>query len=108
MKKGEAIPALGLASNRDILLELGRQKDNRLLVGFAAETEAVIENAHDKLLRKNLDLIIVNNLKEPGAGFAVPTNRVSIIDRSGKVEKLPLMEKEQLAHHILDRAAALL
>ncbi len=108
VKKGSAANTLGLALNRDILLELGRQKGSRLLIGFAAETEEEIKNAHDKLLGKNLDLIIVNNLKEPGAGFAVSTNRVSIIDRSGEVEKLPLMEKEQLAHYILDRTAKLL
>jgi phosphopantothenoylcysteine decarboxylase / phosphopantothenate---cysteine ligase len=102
-KKNDTVPALELALNRDILLELGKQKGNRILVGFAAETEDLVENAQDKLRRKNLDLIIVNDLKEPGAGFAVKTNRVSIIDRSGDVEELPLMEKEELAHRILDR-----
>lgn len=108
VKKTEAALTLQLAANRDILLELGRQKGNRILVGFAAETEDAVDNAHDKLLRKNLDLIIVNNLNEPGAGFAVQTNRVSIIDCSGAVEELPLLEKEELAHHILDRVAGLL
>ncbi len=108
VKKADAAYNLELAPNRDILLELGKQKGSRYLIGFAAETKEVIENAHDKLLRKNLDLIIVNNLKEPGAGFAVPTNRVSIINRSGEVEKLPLMEKEKLADHILDRVSDLL
>jgi phosphopantothenoylcysteine decarboxylase/phosphopantothenate--cysteine ligase len=108
VKKTEAALTLELAVNRDILLELGRQKGNRILVGFAAETEDAVDNAHDKLLRKNLDLIIVNNLNEPGAGFAVQTNRVSIIDCSGAVEELPLLEKEEVAHHILDRVAKLL
>jgi len=108
VKKTEAALTLQLAVNRDILLELGRQKGNRILVGFAAETEDAVDNAHDKLLRKNLDLIIVNNLNEPGAGFAVQTNRVSIIDCSGAVEELPLLEKEEVAHHILDRIAGLL
>jgi phosphopantothenoylcysteine decarboxylase / phosphopantothenate---cysteine ligase len=108
VKKTEAALTLQLAVNRDILLELGRQKGNRILVGFAAETEDAVDNAHDKLLRKNLDLIIVNNLNEPGAGFAVQTNRVSIIDCSGAVEELPLLEKEELAHRILDRVAGLL
>lgn len=108
VKKTEAALTLQLAANRDILLELGRQKGNRILVGFAAETEDAVDNAHDKLLRKNLDLIIVNNLNEPGAGFAVQTNRVSIIDCSGAVEELPLLEKEEVAHHILDRVAGLL
>ena len=108
VKKNEAVLTLELAANRDILLELGKQKGNRILVGFTAETEDAVENAHDKLLRKNLDLIVVNNLNEPDAGFAVSTNRVSIIDQSGAVEQLPLMEKEQLAHLILDRVAKLL
>lgn len=103
VKKEDAACILNLKRNRDILLEMGRQKGDQVLVGFAAETEEAVENAHDKLIRKNLDLIVVNNLNEPGAGFAVPTNRVSIIDRSGKKEELPLMKKEQLAHHILDR-----
>jgi len=108
VKKNKAVLNLELVANRDILLELGKQKGERILVGFAAETEDALGNAHDKLLRKNLDLIIANNLKEPGAGFAVQTNRVSIIDRSGAVEELPLMEKEELAHRILDRVAVLL
>ncbi len=108
VKKNNKLSTIELTKNRDILFELGKEKGDRILVGFAAETEDVIENAHDKLRRKNLDLIIVNNLKEPGAGFAVPTNRVSIIDRDGEVEQLPLMDKEQLAHRILDRIAKLL
>lgn len=108
VKKGDAAYSIDLATNPDILFELGKQKGSRILVGFAAETEQAVENAHDKLIKKNLDLIVVNNLKEPGAGFAGPTNRVSIIDRGGHVEDLPLMEKEQLAHQILDRVARLL
>ena len=108
VKKDDAGCLLNLERNRDILLELGRQKGDHILIGFAAETEEAVENAHDKLIRKNLDLIVVNNLNEPGAGFAVPTNRVSIIERSGKKEELPLMEKEQLAHHILDRTIVLM
>jgi len=108
VKKTSDLSTIELAKNRDILLELGKEKGDRILVGFAAETEDIFENAHQKLINKNLDLIVVNNLKEPGAGFAVATNRVSIIDRSGAVEELPLMEKEALAHHILDRIAGLL
>ncbi len=108
VKKEKASMTLQLASNPDILLELGKNKGNKILVGFAAETEDALQNAHDKLVNKNLDLIIVNNLKEPGSGFAVNTNRVSIIDRDGKVEEIPLMEKEELAHLILDRTAVLL
>lgn len=103
VKKDEDMQTLELTRNRDILYDLGKKKGDHILIGFAAETKDPVENAHDKLLRKNLDLIIVNNLNEPGAGFAVRTNRVSIIDRSGAVEQLPLMDKEQLAHLVLDR-----
>ncbi len=108
VKKGKAARSIDLAATPDILLELGKKKGDRILVGFAAETEDAVDNARDKLLNKNLDLIVVNNLKEPGAGFAAPTNRVSIIERGGNVEELPLMEKEQLAHYILDRVVKLL
>ncbi len=108
VKKDDAGCQLNLERNRDILLELGRQKGDHILVGFAAETEEAVENAYDKLIRKNLDLIVVNNLNEPGAGFAVPTNRVSILGSSGEKEELPLMEKEQLAHYILDRTLSLI
>ncbi len=108
VKKNSSLSSIELARNRDILLELGKEKGDRILVGFAAETEDIFDNAQQKLVRKNLDLVVANNLKEPGAGFAVPTNRVSIIDREGEIEELPLMEKEELAHHILDRIAGLL
>ncbi len=108
IKKNSAMATIELVKNRDILFELGKNKGDRILVGFAAETEDVYDNAQQKLTCKNLDLIVVNNLKEPGAGFAVPTNRVSLIDRSGEVEDLPLMEKAELAHHILDRITRML
>jgi phosphopantothenoylcysteine decarboxylase / phosphopantothenate---cysteine ligase len=107
VKKEEAPLVLELAHTPDILKELGRQKGNRILVGFAAETERVEEHARRKLRDKNLDLIIVNDLTAAGAGFAAPTNQVLIIDARGEVEELPLMEKESLAHRILDRVAAL-
>jgi len=108
VKKEKASMTLQLASNPDILFELGKTKGEKILVGFAAETENAVQNAHDKLLRKNLDLIVVNNLKEPGCGFAVSTNRVSLIGRDGEVEEIPLMGKEELAHLILDRTAVLI
>jgi phosphopantothenoylcysteine decarboxylase/phosphopantothenate--cysteine ligase len=108
VKKDRGSMKLDMVLNRDILLELGRNKGSRTLVGFAAETEHTIEHAHEKLIKKNLDMIIANDLSDPGAGFAVKTNRVSIIDREGSVEVLPLMEKEELSHLILDRVAGLL
>ncbi|MFO8192675.1 MAG: bifunctional phosphopantothenoylcysteine decarboxylase/phosphopantothenate--cysteine ligase CoaBC [Bacillota bacterium] len=108
VKKHDASLSLELAANRDILKDLGQNKDNRILIGFAAETENATENARDKLIKKNLDLIVINDLTEPGAGFAVTTNRVSIIGREGAVERLPLMEKETVAHEILNRVVLLL
>jgi phosphopantothenoylcysteine decarboxylase / phosphopantothenate---cysteine ligase len=108
VKKNDACLHLELSPTADILMELGRLKKDQVLVGFAAETENVVQNARDKLTRKNLDLIVVNDLAEEGAGFATPTNRVTVIDRSGAVEELPLMKKEELAHSLLDRILPLL
>jgi phosphopantothenoylcysteine decarboxylase / phosphopantothenate---cysteine ligase len=107
VKKEDAVQTLQLERNRDILQELGSQKKDCILIGFAAETEEAIQNAHQKLLKKNLDLIIVNDVSEPGAGFAVKTNRVSIIDHEGNIEKIPLMDKYKLSHEILNRIAKL-
>ncbi len=108
VKKNEAGLLLKLTHNRDILDELGRSKNNKILVGFAAETGDTLKNAHKKLLNKNLDLMVANDISDPGAGFAVKTNRVSIISRDGEVEQLPLMDKEELAHEILNRIVKLL
>ncbi len=106
-KTGDGI-TLELQPNPDILQELGRRKGGRILFGFAMETERVGENARKKLQQKNLDLIAVNDLTVPGAGFAAPTNQVCLIDREGRSEELPLMTKENLAHCILDRLRPLL
>jgi phosphopantothenoylcysteine decarboxylase/phosphopantothenate--cysteine ligase len=80
----------------------------RLAVGFAAESQDVIENARAKLAAKNLDLIVANDVTAPDAGFAAETNRVVILDRGGGVEELPLMSKAAVAEAILDRVATLL
>ncbi len=108
VKKNAAGLTLKLTPTADILMELGLRKKNQVLVGFAAETENVVQNARDKLTRKNLDLIVVNDLAEEGSGFASPTNRVRLIDHSGAVEELPLLKKEELAHRLLDRIAPLI
>lgn len=108
LKKEASERVLKLLPNPDILQELGRRKGGRILVGFAMETERAVEHAREKLQRKNLDLIVVNDLTVPGAGFAVSTNQVCIIDRQGRAEELPLMPKEILAHRILDRLRPLL
>jgi len=103
IKKASIPPVLELERNPDILLEAGKSKGNRIFVGFAAETQNLLKNAKEKLAKKNLDLIVANDVSLPGAGFRVDTNIVKIIGRSGKVEKLPLMSKEDLADRILER-----
>ncbi len=107
IKKSQAEMVLALERNPDILAEAGRQKDHRILVGFAAETDNLLRNARSKLKEKKLDLIVANDVTLPGAGFEVDTNIVKFLDRSRKVEELPLMTKEELADRILDRVAKL-
>ncbi|MDO8446988.1 MAG: bifunctional phosphopantothenoylcysteine decarboxylase/phosphopantothenate--cysteine ligase CoaBC [Deltaproteobacteria bacterium] len=107
IKKSKEPLSLELAKTLDILSEIGQKKSKRLLIGFAAETENLVANAKKKLKEKNLDLIVANNLKEPGAGFGVDTNIVTIMDKNGSVEELPKMSKEDVAWIVLDRMAGL-
>jgi phosphopantothenoylcysteine decarboxylase/phosphopantothenate--cysteine ligase len=107
IKKSEWKALLELERNSDILSEAGNRKGSRILVGFAAETENLLQNAQSKLKEKKLDLIVANDISLPGAGFEVDTNIVKMIDCAGKVEELPLMTKEELADRILDRVAQL-
>ncbi len=108
IKKGSSEYLLALERTKDILEELGKKKGNRILVGFAAETEDVTENAKKKLLEKNLDFIVANDLTKPGVGFGSDTNQVKIFYPSGQVKDLPLMTKEEVAQLILDDVARLL
>lgn len=103
IKKADGSLTIELEKTPDILAELGKLKGDRILVGFAAETQKISENANEKLVKKNLDFIVANDLTREGAGFGVDTNIVKIIDRSGKVEDLPLMSKSELGRIILDR-----
>ncbi|MGH7352437.1 MAG: bifunctional phosphopantothenoylcysteine decarboxylase/phosphopantothenate--cysteine ligase CoaBC, partial [Candidatus Methylomirabilales bacterium] len=103
IKKREAM-TVELVRNPDILAEAGRKKGSRTLVGFAAETEELIQNAREKLEKKNLDLIVANDIR---VGFGGETNRVTILDRQGGVEELPELTKREAAHRILDRVVAL-
>ncbi len=96
-----------LTRNPDILGELASQKGNRLHVGFATETEHVLENAVRKLRNKNLDMIVANDVTQEGAGFAHDTNIVTIIDRTERMETLPLMSKDEVAHAVYDRLLAM-
>jgi phosphopantothenoylcysteine decarboxylase/phosphopantothenate--cysteine ligase len=108
IKKEEKELVLKLKPSVDILKEMGKRKGKKVLVGFSLETENEIPNAKNKLKEKNLDLIAVNNPKEPNAGFEVDTNIVTLIDKKGKVEKLPLLPKREVAEKILDKVTTLL
>lgn len=102
-KAGETLTIV-LEKNPDILLELGQlKKTNQILVGFAAETQDLIENALEKMKKKNLDMIIANNVMLPGAGFNTDTNIVKIINKAGTVEDLPQMSKNEVSRIILDK-----
>jgi phosphopantothenoylcysteine decarboxylase/phosphopantothenate--cysteine ligase len=101
--------SLVLTETKDILFSLGqKKKKGTLLVGFALETQDELRNAQEKLKKKNLDLIVLNSLKDKGAGFGGDTNVVTIVDKRGKVEKLPLMSKFDVANEILNRLKKLL
>jgi phosphopantothenoylcysteine decarboxylase / phosphopantothenate---cysteine ligase len=101
-KGGAGCMTLDLEKNPDILSELGKLKGDRVLVGFAAETENMLEHAGDKLKRKNLDLIVANDVSKAGIGFGSDMNEVAIIDKSGQVRQVPVLSKEEVAHIILD------
>ena len=92
----------------DILQYLGENKGKQVLVGFAAETNNLVENAVKKIKAKNLDLIVANDITQPGAGFGTDTNIVKLIYRDGRMEHFDKMVKEEVAHQILDRLTAVL
>jgi phosphopantothenoylcysteine decarboxylase/phosphopantothenate--cysteine ligase len=103
IKKTAAHVTLELEPTRDILLEIGRQKrKNQVLVGFALETDNELENARQKLLRKNLDFIILNSLRDKGAGFGLETNKITMIDKAGNVQHGNVKTKQEIASDILD------
>jgi phosphopantothenoylcysteine decarboxylase/phosphopantothenate--cysteine ligase len=108
MKKGQADLSLRLARTPDILAAVAARRAEtgfpRVAVGFAAESQDLIENARAKLTAKRLDLIVANDVTAAGAGFAAETNRVSLVRRDGSVEPLPLMSKAAVAEAILERA----
>ena len=104
-RTGEKIK-LELDPTADILKELGKnKKKGQILVGFALETDDEVKNAKAKLTAKNLDFIILNSLKDPGAGFGTDTNKVTIIDRKGKITRGELKDKNQIAADILQTIA---
>jgi phosphopantothenoylcysteine decarboxylase/phosphopantothenate--cysteine ligase len=106
VKKTEEVHTVELVRNPDILAELGQRKGKRVLVGFAAESEELLANAQKKVQAKHLDMIVANEVGRAGSGFQSDANKVLILHDNGRIEDLPLMSKQQLAHEILARVAA--
>ncbi|MBQ8703500.1 MAG: bifunctional phosphopantothenoylcysteine decarboxylase/phosphopantothenate--cysteine ligase CoaBC [Bacteroidales bacterium] len=105
-KQGDEGMTLQLVQNPDILATLGGMKQaGQTLVGFALETDHELENAQGKLQRKNLDYIVLNSLRDKGAGFGVDTNKVTILARDGRREESPLMSKREVAELIVKTVA---
>ena len=105
IKKSADTLTIELVKNPDILKELGQLKKSQVLIGFAAETENLLEYAHKKLEEKNLEMIVANDVTAEGAGFAVDTNIATLIYRGGNVENFPKMTKAELAEKIVVRVA---
>jgi len=108
IKKDDKPRSIELERNPDIIAEIGKDKNNIVLVGFAMETKDLLKNAREKLKKKNMDLIVANSLREEGAGFQTDTNKITILDRDGDVQSMPIMTKIEAAEKILERVAVLL
>ncbi|MFI3317502.1 MAG: phosphopantothenoylcysteine decarboxylase, partial [Rikenellaceae bacterium] len=102
IKKGDTDLSIPLKRTRDIAAELGAVKGDKILVGFALETNDEQENAQRKLERKNFDFVVLNSLRDSGAGFGVDTNKVTFVGRTYRQE-LPLMPKSEVAESIIDK-----
>ncbi len=107
IKKGDGDMVIRLKRTRDIAAELGVAKGGRIMVGFALETDNEQAHAADKLARKNFDFIVLNSLRDEGAGFRGDTNKVTFVDRAGR-EELPLLTKREVAARIVDRIEKIL
>ena len=105
--KSEGPRTLLLEPTKDILMDLPARRAGQIVVGFAAETGELVARARSKLRNKALDLIVANDVTEPGAGFGTDTNKATLLDRTGRCDTLPLMSKRDLAHRILDAVLAL-
>ena len=107
-KDGKGL-VLKLKPTTDIASELGKIKNHsQFLAGFALETNNELENAREKLVRKNLDLIVLNSLDEDGAGFEYSTNRITLIDRNNNIDKFELKSKDEVAKDILDKIVSMI
>ena len=107
IKRGAGRLAVELEPTEDILAELGREKGQRVLVGFAAETDRVKENAHEKLAAKGADMIVANDVTREGAGFDVETNIVTLLLRDGRIIQLPMLTKLEVANRVLNHVVEL-
>jgi len=103
IKKNENNVNIKLKQNPDILMELGKKKNGKILVGFAAETDRVIEHAKEKIAKKNLDFIVANNVKESGAGFKGDTNIIKIVESNGNITHYDIKSKAEVADIIIDK-----
>ncbi|HUX46641.1 MAG TPA: bifunctional phosphopantothenoylcysteine decarboxylase/phosphopantothenate--cysteine ligase CoaBC [Desulfosporosinus sp.] len=108
IKKTGTNRTLELVPNPDILAELGRKKMSQILIGFAAETENLLANAQYKMQKKNVDLLVANDITKPGAGFGSPTNIVSFLFPDGRKIDFPQMSKLEVARHLVREIARLL
>jgi len=108
MKKQPGDNVIELERTKDILQELGMKKTHQLIIGFAAETNAVEEYARGKLEKKNADMIVANNVTTAGAGFGTDTNIVTMFKRDGSAINLPMLTKTETAKRILTEAASML
>lgn len=112
IKRDKGIPKIELTATSDILGEVIRQKSAtnypRVVVGFAAESEDLVNNARAKLKSKKLDFIVANDITAPDSGFATDTNQVILIEASGEMTRLPLMSKDQVAQIVMERTSTLI
>jgi phosphopantothenoylcysteine decarboxylase / phosphopantothenate---cysteine ligase len=109
LKKSGSSLELQLMPTTDILAEIGKEKKTgRIIVGFALESDHEEENARKKLSAKNLDLVILNSLREEGAGFKTPTNKVSILFKDGHIRHFPLKSKREVARDIIDAVISII
>ena len=109
IKKHDNELVLKLKPTTDIAATLGKiKKKSQLIAGFALETDNEIENATKKLVRKNLDIIVLNSLRENGAGFGHDTNKITIIDRYNNIDKFELKSKEEAAKDILNKIVSMI
>lgn len=112
IKKSEGLPVIALEATSDILAAVASQRQAsgkpRVVVGFAAESEQLLPNARAKLHGKRLDMIVANNIADPNSGFAVDTNRVTLLTADGFVEPLPVLSKAEVAEKVIEKVIAFL